>query len=215
MRGIKDYLVFGSLPYKLMVFLCVPIFILVIHAAIAIRYGVNFNVYVMLSTIMLEIMADNWLLGGIHNKDAEKMDFIKSSKRGKSVLRNVLIVDLVRRIILQLFLVAGVSVINIIVLGKNSVVDIKDYYLIMLFYVEIDYILGVIGTFITRFINNFWVSSMIGYVLYVIGFALAFIVMIKGIKWFVIPFLLILAIIVSIGIVVFGMKKLEESSYDR
>ena len=94
-------------------------------------------------------------------------------------------------------------------LGKNSVVDIKDYYLIMLFYVEIDYILGVIGTFITRFINNFWVSSMIGYVLYVIGFALAFIVMIKGIKWFVIPFLLILAIIVSIGIVVFGMKKLE------
>ena len=163
MRGIKDYLVFGSLPYKLMVFLCVPIFILVIHAAIAIRYGVNFNVYVMLSTIMLEIMADNWLLGGIHNKDAEKMDFIKSSKRGKSVLRNVLIVDLVRRIILQLFLVAGVSVINIIVLGKNSVVDIKDYYLIMLFYVEIDYILGVIGTFITRFINNFWVSSMIGY----------------------------------------------------
>ena len=70
-QKIKGYLVFTSLGYRVGVFILMPLALVGIQVLFSGPAG-------GMLLPLLEIMADNWFLGGIQEKNAENMDYLKS-----------------------------------------------------------------------------------------------------------------------------------------
>ncbi|MCM1025064.1 MAG: hypothetical protein NC432_01430 [Roseburia sp.] len=96
-KRIKSYWVFTSLWYRLILYLAVPLAM----AGVVWAYGWATGIYSLLPVILLlilvEVLADHWFLGGIQEKGAEKLDYLKTSPRGMEVMKSALILDLARR----------------------------------------------------------------------------------------------------------------------
>ena len=89
---VKSYFAVTSPGYRFFVLGLMPLVFVGVYAVFSEKVRV-----LMLFIPFAEIVTDSFFLGGIQEKDAEGLDYLRSSSRGMGVLRGTLIVDVIRR----------------------------------------------------------------------------------------------------------------------
>ncbi len=155
---IKSYLVFTSFGYRLLMFALIPLAMIGCELMMATIFGAAGILIVLLLLLFVEIFADNWFLGGIQEKGAEKIDYLKSSAKGMKVMQNALILDLVRRFLAFVGVTVISYLLNQFLLGvENQSIDR------IVFAVLISYGISVTGTLIARFVSLMWMNLIVAY----------------------------------------------------
>lgn len=97
---LKSYLVFTSLGYRIWALIIIPL-IFAGLAELLLGYDELAGAVtgICCCIVMIEIMTDYWLYGGICVKNTRSMEYLKTSVKGKVVLQKGLIMDLVRRFV--------------------------------------------------------------------------------------------------------------------
>lgn len=221
-KTLKSYLVFTSFFYKLVLFLALPIGMMgVVFWAGAHTYEAGLMLMALLWP-MAETISDSWLFGGLQTKDTEKLDCLKASGNGRRILRDALIMDLIRKF-LSILIMMGICLIGIGVIrqiaGDGAVtgtLEIKSEEIwLFIELMALSYFCSVLGTFLSRYGSMLWVSMMVGYGMMLLEIGC---IMLAG-AWGngMIPALLFaaLGILVSILTVRTGISKLDQSFYDK
>lgn len=216
-QKIKSYLVFTSVLYKILMFLVLPVLLLGIQLfSSAALQGTVIPLSLFL-LIFVEIPADILVLGGIQEKNSEKIDYLKTSPKGMQVMRNVLVMDLARRF-LTCVVIFGLSRLMMSIFGATPGAERLAGPGALLLAVLISYTISVLGIFISRFVSLLWVNLLCCYAGAIVGLILFFI----GASNYV-PLLLplmngafgILAVGISILAVKIALMKVEGSYYDK
>lgn len=92
-------MVFTSFWYRLLMFLIIPAALIVVNGGMSFLMGGAADILSAALIVMVETVSDYWLFGGICAKDAQKLEYMKSSVKGIPVMRSGLIADLVRRFV--------------------------------------------------------------------------------------------------------------------
>lgn len=150
MKKINRYLVFTSFVYRIAVFLVMPVLLVGIGVFAGHHLGELWAVPVALLLTMAEIISDYWLFSGLQAKDAEKMDFMKTSGLGMEVLRDALILDLLRRFLTACLVMAVCNLLT----GRSG----SAMYAVL-----VSYACSVLGVFLARFGGIFRINLMVGY----------------------------------------------------
>lgn len=212
---IRSYLVFTSLWYKIIMFAVLPVVLLGIQVLSAIVFqGTAIHLSVML-LIIVEIMADNWFLGGIQEKGSEKIDYLKTSSRGMEIMKNVLVMDLIRRFC-SMGVILGVSWLITRIFGTTYEATKLAGFWGLLLAIFLTYTLSVLGIFIARFTSYLWVNLLCSYVGSIAGLVILLVCTSMLIPM-VLPdiALVVLGGGISVLIVKIAMLKVEGSYYDK
>lgn len=145
---IKRYLVFTSLAYRTAV--CAVTALLLAAGAYAghmfREQGLFFTAGIL---SMAEIVSDYWLFSGIQAKESQKMDFLRTSGLGMGILRDALTMDLLRKFLTALGILAG----------AHLLAGLPGGFLYM---VLISYACSVLGTFFSRYGSMFLANACMG-----------------------------------------------------
>lgn len=212
---IRSYLVFTSLWYKIIMFAVLPVVLLGMQVLSAIVFqGTAIHLSVML-LIIVEIMADNWFLGGIQEKGSEKIDYLKTSSRGMEIMKNVLVMDLIRRFC-SMGVILGVSWLITRIFGTTYEATKLAGFWGLLLAIFLTYTLSVLGIFIARFTSYLWVNLLCSYVGSIAGLVILLVCTSMLIPM-VLPdiALVVLGGGISVLIVKIAMLKVEGSYYDK
>lgn len=211
---INSYLVFTSFRYRIWIFGVLPVLLIGSQFLQIGEWTVMRNIATVMALIMIETVADSWYLGGIQDKDAEKIDYLKTSPKGMSVMRNALRFDLVRRG-LATAAVLGVSELVGRGDGKQHIPHGVGMWLLLTL---ICYTLSVAATLIARFNSYLWINYLTGYIGMIIALIFYFILCV----WTAREVMIVLAVVflaLAVGISVLtvrvAMKKVEGSYYDK
>lgn len=210
-KRIKSYLVFTSLGYRLILYLAVPL----AAAGISLFWIKTFGFYdpsfLVHLLILTEVLADHWFLSGIQEKNAEKLDYLKTSSRGMEVMKSALVLDLARRF-LEILLILVLCGLLSLLLGTGAPEAVNGILLPALAI----YAMSVTATFLTRFGSTLQINFLAGYLAAVIGsvcyFPVAFHILPGAPVGFV---LAIFSLAVSVLAVKVALKKGKESYYDK
>lgn len=215
-QSIRGYRVLSSLVYRLAIFVGMPLFVLLMQWIVTFVIGVDMS-FVLLTTVMpMEVIADTWFLGGIQSQNAENMDFLKTSAKGRSVLKGTLIVDLIRRFVYLLLLAILFAVIKMAAFGQESVLGDIVYIRTMFLSVMMTFVLTLIGVFINRFNTYFWLSIIVSYVLYNIASAVMIVIMLTGAcSWIPGIICTLISLALCVLLVWFALKRMEDGYYDK
>lgn len=214
-QKIRSYLVFTSLGYKIIMFAILPVVLLGIQVLSAVVFrGTAIPVFVM-ALVLVEIMADNWFLGGIQEKGSEKIDYLKTSPRGMKVMKSALVMDLVRRFVFYVVLFGSCRLITGIFGAGGGAGGPADLEALLLA-VVLTYALSVLGIFIARFTSYLWVNLLCGYVGAIAGLLILLIC-----SGGLVPMILVNIAMIVLGggisflMVKIAMLKVEGSYYDK
>lgn len=219
-QKIKGYLAFTSFGYKMILFAVLPLVLLGLQFFIsAVYHGTGLPLFAA-ALVLVEILADSWFLGGIQDKNSEKIDYLRTSGKGMRIMKNVLITDAVRRFLScagilglsQAIVWAAARVTGIS--GENTIAPLS-----LLFVLLLTYTLSALGVFLARFISYLWVNLLYGYIGSIVGLVACLI-------WIALPlpaalaagavfFLAVLAVGISVLMVAIAMRKVEGSYYDK
>ncbi|MBE5962096.1 MAG: hypothetical protein E7256_12085 [Lachnospiraceae bacterium] len=207
MRKIKSYLVFTSFLYRLMMFGLIHLILLGLMIVFPFRPYTQ-AVFV----VFFEIMSDNWLFGGICSKDAQSMNYLKSSKKGMQVLKDGLVVNLARCLLnSSLWICIGFFYTK----SQNPEAFTLTTWQTVCFLgasILFTYSLCVAGITISRFFSNYWINMLISYA----AMILLVLAMLFSLDATYLVFIaLVLAILVSILSLRIVLKKMKESYYDK
>lgn len=219
-QKIKGYLVFTSFGYKIILFAVLPLVLLGLQLAISMIYqGTGLPLFGG-TLVLVEILADNWFLGGIQDKNSEKIDYLKTSGKGMRIMKNVLITDVVRRF-LSCAVILGMAQAIAQVCACAAGVSEKSRIapLQVLFVLLLTYTLSALGVFLARFTSYLWVNLLYGYIGSIVGLT-------AGLIWISLAlpgalaagavfFLAVLAVGISVLMVAIAMIKVEGSYYDK
>lgn len=211
----KSYLIFAAPAYRLVMFMLMPLGLL----------GLNFYVFgepgCTMFLIMMEVVADNWFLGGIQEKNADNLEYLKTSSRGKQVIKSALILDLIRRMLTALA-VFGIGYVanRFWFYGGDAEYAQAPVGRGWFYSVWICMFFTVLGTLITRFQSNLRINLLVGYLASVVGI-ICWIVCYWYIQFYGVPryvFAVIFAILtaaVSVLAVKIAMARVEGGYYDK
>lgn len=219
-QKIKGYLVFTPFGYKIILFAVLPLVLLGLQLVISMIYqGTGLPLFGG-TLVLVEILADNWFLGGIQDKNSEKMDYLKTSGKGMRIMKNVLITDVVRRF-LSCAVILGMAQAIAQVCACAAGVSEKSRIapLQVLFVLLLTYTLSALGVFLARFTSYLWVNLLYGYIGSIVGLT-------AGLIWISLAlpgalaagavfFLAVLAVGISVLMVAIAMIKVEGSYYDK
>lgn len=216
-QKIRSYLVFASFWYKIIMFIVLPAVLLGIQVFSAAAFGGTSIPLSLSALVMMEIMADNWFLGGIQEKNSEKIDYLKTSAKGMKVMESALIMDLARRF-LSCVGIFGISWLIMLIFGapegSEKVVMIDSAELLLA--VFLTYTLSVLGIFLARFTSYLWVNLLCGYIgaiagliIFLVGAATPFPAVLIDIA------MAVLGVGLSVLAVKIAMIKVEGSYYDK
>ena len=209
-QKVEGYLVFTSLGYRLAVDILIPLALVGFHVFFSGEEGGSGPI-IMLLLPLLEIVCDNWFLGGIQEKNAENMDYLKTSSKGMKVIRSVLILDFARRFMTAVTVFGICFLMNRFLFHADSQIGAD-----LIMPVLMSYSLSVLGTLITRFQSYLWINMLVGYVATIISIVFYIIVMYGRIRVIVInAVFMILAVVFSILAVKIAMTRVEGGFYDK
>lgn len=210
-KRIKSYLVFTSLGYRLILYLAVPLAAAGISLGCIKVFGAYDASLLVHLLILAEVLADHWFLSGIQEKNAEKLDYLKTSSRGMEVMKNVLVLDLARRF-LELLLILVLCGLLSLLLGTGAPGILEGVVLPVLTI----YVTSVIATVLARFGSTLQINFLAAYLAAVIGsvcyFPAAFHILPAALFC---PVLAFLSLVVSVLAVKVAMKKVKEGYYDK
>lgn len=212
MKKIKSYLVFAPMLYRVVVFSC-PILLLGVEVLLRLN-GKNNMVY-PLSTILIvvELFADFWLLGGICNKKESGVEYLKTSIFGKQMLKNVVVINLIRTMAAFILVVIGCAVIDGILFGWSTIYDLK-YMLMYLMYILWGYGITVISQLITRHFTGYYAYIIFSYLAVMVNLIPA-LCMVAGYLYLILVIGAVLVMASSVVMIWYVMRKVEKSYYDR
>lgn len=226
-RIFKSYLVFTSLIYRIVMFIIMPLVIIVTVLwsgggfesadilTIKSEPGIMVCVVVMLFLPMVEIISDNWMFGGIQSKNADKLDYLKTSSIGKQVLRRALLIDLLRKFLSAL----GIICVSYGILYWRLMPDlisvlIENDWKLLLYAVLVSYFFSVLGTVLARYGSMLWLNVMVAYLVEIIISVCVYSALMTQAVGYCVLYA-ILDVAVSILAVRIVMKKVEGSYYDK
>lgn len=160
--------------------------------------------------VAVEMMIDTYVLMGIASRNTNRLEYLKTSSKGLSLLKKVLVLDAVRRFLSIMVILAGVYfVIGADPAGNSNITPAQCFICI-----GITDLLVELAFLITRFFLNVWINLITTYILWGIAFLEGFIVLYK------ISFLpIFLVMVLCVGVIVTGriliLKRARESYYDR
>ena len=207
--GLKSYLVFTSLFYRIAVFALMPLSLIGIGLWTGQSIGGAEMIVAAMLLPMAEILSDNWLFGGIQTKDPEKMDYLKTSGRGMGIIRRALAMDMVRRFCTALCTIGVCYLMPWLVYGRKEDIGVALYFVLM------PYFFSVLGTFLSRYGSLLWLNMTIGYGA---SFFVTAGLLLLGLSEYILLLDLVfgvLGISASIFAVRVAMKKVEGGYYDK
>lgn len=97
MKKIRSYLLFTSIPFRIGVMILFPLLL----------YGITYvsgdpgliNMIKISLFAVVEVFFDFWVFGGICSRDFKGMEYMKSSVKGKEILKDALMADAVRKFV--------------------------------------------------------------------------------------------------------------------
>lgn len=95
-KWFKSYAVFSGTAYKLVLFGLMPLAVAVLWELFWQNTG-SAPVLLLSYAAFYEVLADQWLFGGICEKHGTGMEYLKTSFRGQSVFKRALVMDQIRR----------------------------------------------------------------------------------------------------------------------
>lgn len=208
---IRSYLVFTTGLYRIVTFLLVPLL------AIVLQWFINpqsFLAVALINAVVLisaEVLLDYWVFGGIAVKNVRQMEYLKTSGKGRGVMRMALIVDMARQFLAGVVLFAfGIA----FCLCRGSVASwessrMAEGIAVLLF----AYALTVTGITVARHFDGMAVNMMIA--------TAAFVLLIAGLFLIAANAYVMLAVALVFAVVsgIFGvwrvMKRSEEGYYDQ
>lgn len=181
---IKSYLVFTSHMYRLVVFLLLPaafaggsLWMLCYGGSAAGRWSL---VIIVLLLPVVETLSDSWVFPGIQRRDSAGLDCLKTSARGRDVLKRALIVDMVRKLISSVMVPGLVyAVLRLWGMlsgggeggpapgafgGASGLLDMSGGDGAALWCLGmLSFFYSVLGTFLSRYGNMIWLNVLVGY----------------------------------------------------
>lgn len=213
MRMIKDYRAITNGKYRLACNVLIPVILGVVLASIDIGVRKYYVTAVMLGVgaalmTAVEVMADYWGFGAICAKGCLGMDYLKTSTKGKAILRNALTADLLVRPVRIAIFMAIVAVPYGIMVGN----PVKLLCLSILFTADI----SVWALNITRYVQNVQVMGMLSMLASgASGAAVIYITIYPGLQRYAWLIVAALALLLPVGIYVTRghMYRKVEASY--
>lgn len=221
-RILKSYLLFTPLIYRIVMFIIMPIVMIVIAFCIGVDFGHAETValqsipgiVVCMLLPLVEIIADNWVFGGIQSKDAYKLDYLKTSSAGMKVMRNALLIDLLRKFFSAVVIMCvSYGLIYWRMMQDSTKVFIEDDLKMLPCAVLVSYFFSVLGTVLARCGSMVWLNVMVAYLLEFITLICVNVMMECAVVYSFLP--VILDVAISILAVRLAMKKVEGSYYDK
>lgn len=221
---MKSYLVFTSAWYRLAVFLLMPIALMGLGLWVErMLWGGRGATGVIVAAVLLpmvEIVSDNWLFGGIQTKDSMRLEYLKTSGRGMDILRAALWMDLLRKFLAALGIMALCRLAGTwmaMAEGTDYGFDIMDWGLeagILLYFTLLSYFVSTLGTFLSRFGDMLWMNLLVGYgAVFVMLFGLA-LLNLADIIFIIDIICAVFGILISTVTVRAATKRVERSYYD-
>lgn len=212
-RSIKSYLVFTSRAYRLFLYLGVPLFCIGMELIMVILMKMRTSgiMSILCTLIFAEVVSDTWFLGGIQEKHAEKMDYLKTSARGMSVVKSALALDLMRRSVMTTG-IFGVCCLLEAGLARRQISIRADLVMPLLAVFS----LSTAAVLITRFFSYFYINVLAGYLVSAVA-AVCCVLLSMG----VVSVNTLIAIYAGLGTaagilaVWVAMKKVEGGYYDK
>ena len=213
---MKNYWVFTNWVYRLVVLLVIP---LAIIGANICGYFSNEKFILAIALVMyfmflpvVDVMSDCWFLPGFYAKGNGSMEFLQSTTKFKSMIRDVVIVDILRRVAVYMGLF---GVMYFVFVSK----DVPVYNIVWNFgYMPVlEVFLSQTAVFVSRFfrgVNQVYACAMLtvaANAFFMTGTAhLA-----NPIKQMIIIALAVMAVVMMIVTVGVSLKKVRESFYDK
>lgn len=210
-NAIKSYLVFTTGLCRVVTFVLVPLLAVAVQWLIRPQNFMTVSILNALVLVSAELMLDYWVFGGIAVKNVKQMEYLKTSPKGRRIMRMALIADMVRQFLAGVVLFAfGIA----FCLCRGSVTSWESSRLaegiaVLLF----AYALTVTGITIARHFDGMAVNMMIATAAYVILTAGS--VLILGATYVMLAVSLAFAAAASIFGVWKVMKRVEEGYYDQ
>ncbi len=213
MRMIKDYRAITNGKYRLVCNVLIPVILGIILALVD---AVVRNCYVTVVMFgfgaafvtAIEVMGDYWGFGAICVKGCLGMDYLKTSTKGKAMLRNALMADLLVRPVRIAICMALVAVPYGIMVGN----PVRPLCLSVLLTAN----LSVWALNITRYVQSVQVMSVLSMLAYgASGAAVIYITTSSGLQMFTWLIMAALAVLLLVGIYVTRrhMYRKVEASY--
>ncbi len=117
--ALKSYKAFTGYFYRIMTFVLIPLIVLVVNVALSLFLEVKTDYFLYECYLIILIVEDYWVFGGICIKNPQKLEYIKSSKRGLQIMQNAIIADLVLKLV-RLVLLSVFYMISWIMLFKAT-----------------------------------------------------------------------------------------------
>lgn len=204
-KKIKSYLVFSSFSYKVCIFLLMPAVLVGIGIGIVSIFGeLGLTATAMLLT-MAEILSDHWLFSGLMAKESEGMDVLRTSGMGMEIMKNALILDLLRKLLTAF--------------GILAVCELyAGHWGRLLLMAMVSYVFSAAGTFLARYGGGLAVNVCIGQISAFLVLGCLFCVFRSGSWRFRVGFELLflaLGVLASVLTVSKAMRKVKGGYYDQ
>lgn len=196
-------MVFTSFSYRIAIFILMPVILVGIGVYTGRRWGELGMIASAMLLTMTEVISDHWLFSGLQAKEAEKMDFLKTSGWGMEILRDALILDLLRKFLMDL----------VVLMLCSLIVGLLESISYIVF---VSYTCSVLGTFLARYWGKFATSMWIGEMGFVfVGLLLGvFFTVLKQYMFWMNLFFLVLGMLLSVLAVEKVMRKVKGGYYD-
>lgn len=213
LRAMKNYWVFTKLGYRIVVFVVLPVVIL-LFGAFCIWTEIPIMVAMLMGYVYMvpvESIIDNWFLGGFYSKNNSSLEYLQSSNRFKTIIRDVVLVDIVRRFVLYV----GVYII-VLAAGMNHP-EQAEWYRVCSFLPMLCFVISQAGVLIARHFAAWNQAYAVGTLAMIAEAACLFPMMNFTEKyiWLVQGILMVLAIAIGVIVVAYSMKKVRDSYYDK
>ena len=204
-KKIKSYLVFSSFSYKVCIFLLMPAVLVGIGIGIVSIFGeLGLTATAMLLT-MAEILSDHWLFSGLMAKESERMEVLRTSGMGMEIMKNALILDLLRKLLTAF----GILAVCELFTGQWGG---------LLLMAMVSYVFSAAGTFLARYGGGLAVNVCIGQISAFLVLGCLFCVFQSGSWRFRVGFELLflaLGVLASVLTVSKSMRKVKGGYYDQ
>lgn len=210
-RRIRSYLALTPFLYRLLLFLLIPLGVIAIQQFLHIS---DFTYCVLLVTFVMmfaEIMLDYSVFGGVATKEGTRLEYLKTSSYGMTLMENAISMNMIR-VIFESSVIAVLSAIIFWGLKRGEYLSVERIW-ICVDMLLLEYVVTVTLITIGRFFDGWMINMFIGTVgIYLMtGGAILAYQYVYG----MLAILLIAAVLVSVLSVSIVMKRVRASYYDK
>jgi len=215
LRAVKNYFAFTSWVYRLVVFFLMPL-LSILYGNLGVITGgevpgIVFQLPVFMLVIVVECITDYWFMGSFYSKHNSSLEYLQTSNRFKNIIKDVVVVDIIRRFI------TGIALYGVFVIIAWVVGEPLHFYQGFAFLPLYSFVMVMIANFISRHFNivqYVYLAATLTMMVTALGFVPMEIVT-ENVTFWTLGILLVLCVVVSVITVWYSLKKVRDSYYDK